>query len=411
MGVKTTVKHSKKRIASIIVLSVIIAAGALFTAVYDVLYKYHTTNTTILNAETVDNTGETYWGVVGSRKNCDETTTFSFDQGTYMVIFGGQISNYQGSFLEYGVGASCITFYKGNSMTVTIGVPGGKGSAEDGSRDGGGATYVQSNFALPIGTNAGTAIASGAGASMWQDLGVEQSFTASEAMKIMDGTFAGFGDDYWSVIVAVTKGGVTGEPWPGTPASQNMNGLRSDGTRTSNGGWGGGAGYYDGGGGAIGGVYDYWKTKSFAGGGSCSPNCYPIASSDIQIPFIYSNNAGVDEHLIGTRVRSYYTTRGYTYFYRIDPLNEVSGNETSFGSEAKLQVSGTSGGLSTPNGILNRYDVYENLDTGLEVGWVYSCSEDGEKWGASSERKCRRHLKFNTARCYNECVNRHFLSE
>ncbi len=39
-------------------LSVIIAAGALFTAVYDVLYKYNTTNTTILNAATVDKRGQ-----------------------------------------------------------------------------------------------------------------------------------------------------------------------------------------------------------------------------------------------------------------------------------------------------------------------------------------------------------------
>ncbi len=29
---------------------------------------------------------------------------------------------------------------------------------------------------------------------------------------------------------------------------------------------------------------------------------------------------------------------------------------------------------------------WTNYDCGIRVGWVYSCSEDGEKWGAGSDR-------------------------
>ncbi len=389
-------------------LSVIIAAGALFTAVYDVLYKYNTTNTTILNAATVNHTGKTMFSAPqGTAKNCNTTTTLNFDEGTYMMIFAGQAG---GAGLNGGVGAVCIAFYKGNSMTVTIGVPGGKGGASDGSSrlDGGGATYVQSNFALPIGTSAGTAIASGAGAGDVSNL-EEARLSSRELLQIADGTFAGWEGDGWFETRSAM--GVPPFDCTGTPATQSHGGWGVlDGkitnwelspNYTSAGGQGGGAGYCDGG-------FGWWPTKgtsqhsNVGGGGSCSPNCYSLSTSDAQV---------YPKDIDGNRYRGT-AAYGYGYFIRIDPewTPEV-GEPVIYGGSVSVDAENKLGNRYNPREWLSDVWGGVSFDCGIKVGWVYSCSEDGEKWGAGSERKCRRHLKFNTARCYSESVNRHFLSE
>ena len=352
-------------------LSVIIAAGALFTAVYDVLYKYNTTNTTILNAATVDGRGLTYWEVKGSAKNCNETTTVNFDEGTYLVMLEGQASNIGGytAYGQYGQGADCIAFYKGNSMTVTIGVPGGKGGAEDGSEDGGGATYVQSNFALPTGTSAGTAIASGAGGgSRFGD------FTLlSDALKLMDGTFAGWpGNNVGVVVGRVIDGSFDGDPAVGTPATQEHGGYYYPNiiSANTNSACGGGAGYFDGGAGHYG--------HANGGGGSCSPNCYPISSSDIQNGPVFTSGEHAGYHFRGNALN------GAVYWWRLDPDGmPTSDHAVVYGNTVKISGSGS---RYTPKSALNGIDpALASYDCGIKVGWVYSCSEDGEKWGASSD--------------------------
>ncbi len=345
-------------------LSVIIAAGALFTAVYDVLYKYNTTNTTILNAATVDKRGETWWNVTGSAKNGNETTTCNFDDGTYIVIPWGQGGGPDINIWTWdeGHGAACLAFYKGNSMTVTIGVPGGKGGASDGSRDGSGATYVQSNFALPMGTSAGTAIASGAGGGSFAYQVSWNTLTTENACKIIDGTFSGL-HKYSNKFGEYTYGTAIGRP-----ATQTSNGGSPNADETTCSGGGGGF-YYGGSGGTTG---------DFGGGGSCSPNCYPVYSSDIQNGPKYPSG----EHA-GEFVRAS-SNCGGAHFRRIDPERTPIVNNAVYGNTALVSDSNTLGNRYTPVStvqLLEGDSTNANYDCGIRVGWVYSCSEDGEKWG------------------------------
>ncbi|MBS7400980.1 MAG: hypothetical protein KIG16_00510, partial [Eubacteriales bacterium] len=185
----------KRKKAFILVVGIIIAAGALFTSVYDVLYRYNSSNTTNLNAATVNKTGQTSWIVEGTKFNGAETTTLSFDAGTYMVVFSGQDGNQLGSQMEsVGEGAVCLAFYKGSNMTVTIGEGGGRGN----QRDGGGYTSVKTNFARPSGWTTEkelVAIASGAGAGSVAWLAGYRGVTADLYLRCADGTFAGWDCD------------------------------------------------------------------------------------------------------------------------------------------------------------------------------------------------------------------------
>ena len=92
--------------AFILVVGIIIAAGALFTTVYDVIYRYNSSNTTNLNAASsvyYDPSG-TYFSATGSGLQCNEITTLNFNNGTWMVFFNGQ-QGYAG-----GIGALCFAF-------------------------------------------------------------------------------------------------------------------------------------------------------------------------------------------------------------------------------------------------------------------------------------------------------------
>ncbi|MBO4726373.1 MAG: hypothetical protein J5598_02095, partial [Clostridia bacterium] len=64
-------------------MGIIIAAGALFTAVYDVLYRYNSSNTTNLNAAvSIGNGSEwgdpNYWWASGSTFRGNETGTMNW---------------------------------------------------------------------------------------------------------------------------------------------------------------------------------------------------------------------------------------------------------------------------------------------------------------------------------------------
>ncbi len=383
------VLHSKKRIASIIVLSVIIAAGALFTGVYDVLYKYTTTNTTILNAATVDKRGLTYFDQAGPDIQGNSVVSLNFDQGTYMVVFNGQTPypyEYKSSissgtnYWRAGSGAACLAFYKGNNMTVTIGEGGGIINStrpeEPKVNDswGGGKTLVATNFALPMGYSGElTAIAAGGGSGTNSDL---SGITKQDRVRIMDGTFAGWSGGSRAVVLE-NMGVSTNLSTVGTPASQDSPGFAYDGTRTPNTKYyGGGAGYYDGGGGDA---HSSTGKYGFAGGGSCTPWCYPIYSSDIQNGPRYTSG-----DYVGDYIRHMFYRNGAVRLGRIDPTVMPKGKTVVYGNNVILLEGGT--GAYTPVSMMQRYEEITNYNVGIRVGWVYSCSEDGEKWGAGSDR-------------------------
>lgn len=57
----------------------------------------------------------------------------------------------------------------------------------------------------------------------------------------------------------------------------------------------------------------------YAGGGSCTPLCYPLCSSDTERPMTYARNAWKN---MGNKVRVWRREGGFVYYYSIDP--EVS---------------------------------------------------------------------------------------
>ncbi|MBS7401684.1 MAG: hypothetical protein KIG16_04180, partial [Eubacteriales bacterium] len=351
--------------------------GALFTAVYDVLYKYNSSNTTNLNAATVDQTGQTSWSVAGTKRVSEgETTTFNFDQGTYIMLFSGQngLSN-----RSYAHGAICLAFYKGNSMTVAVGADamsnGGSNMA------GGGKTEVKTNFAPPTGYSGKlTAIAAGAGGGNYGN-------------QISNGWFCGMEyspqeNTHPDLKTKFSDGG---------PGTWSHNGYRKDGvmTRTPLGGGGfGGAGYYDGGGG--------WNNNTsyrfgFGGGGSCTPWCYPV----------YTRDAWIHDGVLDYASDKY--NEGVICFYKLDPTTMPTGETDTYGAESQYttflgspvlineggvaQLKAGGFGAFNPKNILNssiwsgNYDTsyrffpsYYCDDIGIRTGWVYSVSEDGKSW-------------------------------
>ena len=383
-------KNVRKK-AFILVVGIIIAAGALFTAVYDVIYKSNSSNTINLNAATVDYTGKTSWSVEGTKRNGYETTTLNFDNGTWMLLFKGQDG--LGGW-DYGAGAMCIAFYKGNSMIVNIGEGGGRGN----QRDGGGCTSVTTNFALPSGYGGELrAIASGAGAGSVAWLVGYRGVTADLYLRCVDGTFAGWDCDSYTATKQMI--GTNTDDSYGLPASQyhdgwadsydgntghtkrtpNKVGNIPDSQHGNNIGYGGGGGYKSGGAGfgytVLGGEYP-------GGGGSCTPWCYPIQASDLQF-----GPKATGMPVANSFMRSWGNGYGIVSYYRIDPVGVPSSGvygQVEYGNVASI-VEPALG--STPRGIVK--DIIasyssigsdQNFDCGIRTCWVYSVSEDGKSW-------------------------------
>ena len=351
-------------------MTVILAAGALFTAVYDVIQSMDLSHTKIVTAATVDNTGNNSFMVGGTKFNGAETTTTSFTQGTWVIIFNGQDFSKVDLGWNRGYGAVCLAFYKGNSMTVQIGVGGGVGGKYNGS----GKTIVTTNFALPNGYSGSyEAMSAGAGAGTCDLATVHNRYTIAELQKLMDGTFAGWTGDYGTVL---SKMGLANINAMGTPACQSNGGWMVTGdsqgaAQTPNwvsgtSGLGGGAGYFDGG--------ACKHDNQVAGGGSCTPWCYPLASSDIENGPRYTNGR------VGERVRNPYGGTGDIRFYRIDPGVMPKGGTVAYGETVRLAEGGV--------GAWNPYDAvrlsdpsspkrFEDYDCGIRAGWVYSVEKGG----------------------------------
>ena len=359
-------------------MGIIIAAGALFTAVYDVIYKYNSSNTINLNAATVDYTGQTFFCVTGTEKNGAETTTLSFDAGTYMVIFLGQNGQQNGSGIK-GEAAVCIAFYKGSNVTVQIGVGGGLGSYANG----GGKTVVSTNFALPNGYNGEyQAIASGGGAYYANPENDEYE----KQFKVVDGTFAGWEADDWTATMQ--KIGIRTNHIQGTPATQTHGGwldkyisdttpgegfIMTPNYTSGNDVWGGkqglggGAGYFDGGA-CVG--------TQYAGGGSCTPWCYPIGTSDLQNTY-GANNPENNIELVGMGEDT-----GAVRFFKLDPnvFFENDSYTVAYGETVTLPVDDFTNGWLPKSIVQGYHERTANSDCGIRAGWVYSVSEDGKSW-------------------------------
>ncbi|MBS7401098.1 MAG: hypothetical protein KIG16_01125 [Eubacteriales bacterium] len=381
--------------AFILVVGIIIAAGALFTAVYDVIYKYNSSNTINLNAATVDVRGRGYFYAHGTKINGAETATLNFDAGTYLMVIEGQ--GHKGR----GAPAACFAFYKAdggvnygaNRMTVQIGVAGGKGGASDGSCDGAGYTSAPSNFARPSGwttENELIAIASGGGGIgvSYDSFMAQTGFTEEQVQKITDGTFKGWEGDWWDFYIN-TIGNTAG--CSGSPATQTSDGIRmdvtsinSDGSRncvfrkTSDAyaGGGGGGGYFNGG---ASGIYtsahEDFSRLQVGAGGSCTPWCYPIYSSDAERGASRNGMSGL----------------GIVTFFRIDPYDvTISGSQVNHGQVAELGYDYGGGRVYDINHIglddwrkpqdAILHSEWVGYDNGIRAGWVYSVSEDGKSW-------------------------------
>ena len=356
--------QNRLRFCFILVVGIIIAAGALFTAVYDVIYKYNSSNTINLNAATMDYTGQD--GFLRDGK-AGETTTLSFNDGTWMVVFWGESKYYSDTNTFGGTCATCIAFYKGKTMSVSTSIDGGYGAYANG----GGKTVVQTNFALP-GTYTGLhdAMAGGAGAGNvyhpslnWMK---DSPYYLSDAQiegieRRCDAVFAGYEIDTWGKTcdaIAAGSGFLSG----GMPATQTRNGYRGSGSdiaTTNNNyysnGVGGGAGWYNGGASdSVG--------NAVAGGGSCTPWCYPLYAGDIQ----RGKEPG-------------YNWKGGVFFRRLDPSGKLDDVVKEYGEEAVLVNSMTT--VYTPTTALQQTNsIMTNYDCGIRAGWVYSASEDGKSW-------------------------------
>ncbi len=394
---------NKRRRALIVILAVVFSAVALFTVAYDVLKRFDISSRDVIINGAVDLTGETnhYMG---------ENKTYQVDKGVYMLLFRGEMgigktSQYSGG--QYvgsgawspGIGATCVAFYKvpnsANYGTITTYTTGGNLTGGQGSCNGGDAMAVSgSNFALSAAGSSYNsqysttkAIAGAGGGCGACDYGGVDNYASyrNSIQKMTDATFKGYSLSSpnispWqacvSDIVALTGQSFNGR-YGGTPANQSTNGVsyrcnaEKDGvTRTLSGpsgnvqvtGCGGGGGYYAGGGGYP----SVFFECGWGGGGSCTPNCYPINTSDSRVYRRYFGSGG-----------------SYAGFYRIDPSTDAYplGSSVPYRETAELDVQ--SNDRWTPFRVLQEddffsYNRFSEDELGIRVAWVFHTRNKGE---------------------------------
>ncbi|MCM1404591.1 MAG: hypothetical protein NC133_03800, partial [Prevotella sp.] len=326
-----------KRKASIIILSVLIAAVAVFTGAYDLFQKMQTDksfqqNTGVAAADS---------GSVSGSTDKDTSTNHNLDTSlVYMLYFAGGRGGGSG-----GCGAACLAFSKGHNQNGQY----TNYTKSSGYNYGGGYTDAYSNFALPSDTSAGWARAGGGGGAG------SVSSTNYHAVFCTD---YGSGGKY---------GGSATQSRNGTGGSGNINGAtwgvysighsgnwREPDTVTSYTSAGGGNGYHVGMGGGAGSTSTYdadWYYHYSGGGGSCSPNCYPVYTRDSQHGLQYDTN-------------------GFFKYYRLTPYD----NKMPSSKSTTLTTTTTSGTINpggsgpfTPSTITNR----------IATAWVYRVYKDG----------------------------------
>ena len=222
-----------KRKASIIILSVLIAAFSVFFASYDLINKIRSSsNGSTVSAAAVDyiiTKDEFHYQANGYIEY--DISVKGVNGATYMVIFSG--ANGEASSGRGGKGAVCIGFSKsdGSQWTNITGFESGNGLSTQrrptGSfvfaNSGGGATMVSVNFALPNGELSSLAVAGGGGGggTKYYPSIQDACFKSSPNSSVGEDTF------YYSPT-EIKQGSMT---WPilmssviGYPATQNSNG-------------------------------------------------------------------------------------------------------------------------------------------------------------------------------------------
>jgi len=336
-----------KRKALLIVIVVVLAA---FTAFSCVPFFFVNANRNVSAGTPSYNNDKTKITMVGGSA-WRSTDTFQLkleEDAVYAVVFTGESGE------SGGYGATCLAFYKpdssNNNLNWSIGAGGGSGGYY-----GGGYTNAYSNFALPAGTTADWAKAGGGGG------GYVSSSNKNAVFK--NGS-----------VTSNSSGGSASQTQHGNLGSHNYHNINGykyswnywfyNYSKTSS---GGGAGYYNGGGGGQAADNEGWITRDEdedlrdiqpGGGGSCSPNCYPIYANDT---------------VLGNKSRGTY---GVTTIYRIDPttLPEPKNPHNTDVATIKPGEAGayTMSSLSTDAGIVD-------LGKYIKTAWVYSV-DGGDTW-------------------------------
>lgn len=364
-----------KRKASLIIIVVILAALTVFSCV-----PFFFLDNNNVSAAT-SYTGQTKISLVGSEIQCNTVNKITFDDGVYAVLFAGQ--NGEGSYKDggqYGAGATCLAFYDGSggdSISWTIGAGGGDGGDVYNSyrynnyrgQDGGGKTGVYSNFALPMGQSADYAYAGGGGGTRVKHHkdNIGNIFDDPPSDSFTNAYFKGLSADlgtsnnvkFVGRPGSPTANGKTGyyyknrswidpDPWA---QGDSINGL----VRVKSGLFdkyvsssGGGAGYTNGGGGGYGDDEPLWSYPG--GGGTSSPNCYPIYAKDTILGVKSSGN-------------------GYINLYRLDPVESSFPKANNSNSSADATI------IPGESGPYTMDDLDIDLGTYIQTAWIYSTDQ------------------------------------
>ncbi|MCQ2382699.1 MAG: hypothetical protein MJ060_02560, partial [Clostridia bacterium] len=206
---------NKRKVALVIVLSVVVSAVAVFAAVGESLRRFN-----VANEPTVDAASYS-----GNTFTVSSTDTATFPSSVYMILFSG--SNGGGDsdvntaynrqkFRLGGNGATCIAYFKGSSMSISQ-VTGGSGGSwqidpeyDEGNNRivgesfaGGYGLTVTSNFAQPSGYSSSysvTAGGGGGGVTILSDTYFGSASSNCEGKIVTGGIDAGFNadDSFWS---------------------------------------------------------------------------------------------------------------------------------------------------------------------------------------------------------------------
>ncbi|MBO4726691.1 MAG: hypothetical protein J5598_03785, partial [Clostridia bacterium] len=377
-----------KRKASIIILSVLIAAFSVCFATYDIINKINSSSNPSVSADSPISIGSKYVYEESYPWEPNTMPSFKADAGvTYMIIFNGSRGEQDEG--TAGNGAVCVGFYEsdGNVWNNSL-IEGGQGyrvddyDIDEGFNRGGSAFKVKVNKARPNGCSDEWAIAAGGGgggtnfcgaASSARFIGVD--YTVSSGVLGVNGTFERIGIQHRA----------SGADWTfvGYPAYDQKNGARGNSNSSGSSGVfnrqnatgsfnstnlyvsGGGAGKYEGGGAYVNGdslkgannqvgIYKVngggFRNYAFAGGGGrCSEGCYPLETEDCSIRF---------ESLWS------YTSDCRAIYYRLTPYTSPKGMVANYPTVAKLNVDGDSS-YYTPESAFD--DWVSNYDNAKEV--------------------------------------------
>ncbi len=384
---------NNKRKASLIVLTIIVAALAVFPFFLDVFVD----NAGVRAETAVWTSGKTSYSGDGYSTSTYNKTIDLTGGGTILVIAAGQDGS---GGTGYGYGAVCLGFSKSNSSLCYIG-----GQAGDGYYYGGGYTDFYSNLALPSGTSSGWGKAAGGGGGYGTHGGANTSWNPSANITPYTGwTNASFGG-YSGTLATGVEYDYTGGPAMGASGKQGKKGSTDRATsksgasrevRTYNNSYktitssGGGNGAYAGGGGG----YYVTDFSSYAndnvvlkcfpgGGGQCSSNLYPIYGADCALGVKSTGKGWLKAYQISPTTVPYIKSRTDSKGVLDETANvEIVDPGTSLGTNVWSIAAASKDCFGTGNPVNDSVKLGDYIAT----DWVYSyrTQEAGKDWSAWS---------------------------